>query len=230
MKGETTNTLKNQGLALASELLKRSRDMINLSVVKKNTGVTLIELLVVISIIGILSVIGVPQYQRFAASSKVKRAANELLQNMRLARTMAIKENRPYLITLNEGVVNTYIIGFDGNNNNSLLDGADGYENGGVRVINLQNEYGINVVLGSANFTTNPPNGPNGIGINDAVFFRFNPDGSATPNGTAYFQHSSADRGYSYCIELANPAGMINLFMWQGNADDTANPGWTEVR
>ena len=61
---------------------------------RKKAGFTLVEILVVISIAAILAVIGVPQYGRFVAKNKVRGAASDLLQNMRLARTMAIKENQ----------------------------------------------------------------------------------------------------------------------------------------
>ncbi|MDH4028630.1 MAG: GspH/FimT family pseudopilin, partial [Nitrospirota bacterium] len=176
---------------------------------KDRKGVTLIELLIVLAIIGILSAIGIPEYGRFIAKSKVRQAANDLLQNMRLARTMAIKENRAYLLTFNYPA-NNYLIGFDGDSNGALFDAADGYGSGAVRTIDIRTVYGQNIIMGSGSFTTLPPNGPNGTDITDnAMTFQFDPDGSASPNGRIYIQHNGTDRGYSFCVELANASGMI---------------------
>jgi len=149
--------------------------MVTMNIIKRDEGVSLIELVIVVAIIGILALIGIPQYGQFIAKGKARRAADELLQNVRLTRTMAIKENGAYLITF-DPAANNYRIGFDDNGDGDLLDDADGYErdiNGNrvrpVRIINLQTEYGNEVVLSSANFTNTPPNGPNGVAISDAL-------------------------------------------------------------
>ncbi len=95
--------------------------MINTTLIKRENGVTLIELIIVLLIVAILAAIGVPQYGVFIAKNSAKRASTDLLQNIRLARTMAIKENRTYLITFNENDTNSYISGVDLDGNGSLL-------------------------------------------------------------------------------------------------------------
>jgi prepilin-type N-terminal cleavage/methylation domain-containing protein len=197
----------------------------------KESGVSLVELVVVLSIIGILAAVGVPQYGIFIAKSSAKKSTTDLLQNIRLARTMAIKENRTYLITFNEGETINYRIGVDGDNNNSLMDdGVDDYGGGDVRSVDISTAYGNNVVLGTDNFTTAPLNGPNGVAVVDAASFQFNPDGSTNSTGIAYLQHNRNHRGYTYCVELANASGMVNLYMWQGDAYHTTETAWTEIR
>jgi len=202
--------------------------MLKVNGLKNNSGVTLIELMVVISIIAIIAVIAVPQYGRFIAKNSVKRAANDLFQNMRLARTIAIKENRTYMMTFNE-TANTYRIGVDVDANGSLMDAADQYDGAGpVKVFAIPTEYGDDLVLGSGNYTVTPPNGPNAMAIADAAFFDFNTDGSSNQTGEIYLQDTF--RGYSACVELANSAGETNLYLWLGTADNTSNTNWVELR
>jgi prepilin-type N-terminal cleavage/methylation domain-containing protein len=200
------------------------------NILQNKKGFSLIELLIVISIVGILAAVGVPQYGIFAANSKARESTTDLLQNIRLTRTMAIKENRQYLINFTG---NTYTIGFDGNNNGSLSDDEDGYADGDVRVSDLEQEFGDSLVVGSASFTTAVPVGPNGATITDTAGFQFNPDGSVSPSGltaTVYIQHKSASRGYTYCVQIANASGTVNLYKWDGDAYHTTETTWTEMR
>ena len=190
-------------------------------------GVTLIELIITIAIIAILAAIGVPQYGRFSAKSKTRKAANDVLQNMRLARTMAIQENIPYMIVFNAD--NTYNISGDVNRDGDIDDVVDEYGGtGAVKVVDVQAENGHSIIMGSANFSTGLPSGPNGIVLADAASFTFNPDGTVNLTGAVYFQESNY--AYTYCTELINATGKIDLYSWQGHIDDSANANWFELR
>lgn len=151
-------------------------------------GVTLIEVIIVITIIGILAVIGIPEISRFSVDYRARSAATDLVQNMRVARAMAIKENRTYLIVF-DTANQRYLIGFDGDdlngdgipegdgdlttvdsdtfgicndNDNDRLPEGDVLVNGVpecVRVVNLSN-YGNNIIFGYGTGTI-PKRGPN---------------------------------------------------------------------
>ncbi len=203
--------------------------MFKCGILKREEGISIVELIIVMSIIAVLAAVAAPRYSQFVAKSRVKRAASDLLQNMRLARTIAIRENRQYLITF-DGNANTYSMGFDGDNNGSLADAADGYENGPVRTVDLEDEYGTNVVLDTSNFTVVPPNGPDGIAINNAASLRFSPDGTVSPIGSyIYLQYNLPDTGYTFCVELESTV-KFSLYMWRGDADNTSETEWQKIR
>jgi len=87
--------------------------------IRSNDGITLAELLVTIAVIGILALLVAPEIGRFGSNYNVRSCATDLIQNMRLARAMAIKENREYLIVF-DTANQRYLIGFDGDNDNDL--------------------------------------------------------------------------------------------------------------
>ena len=217
-------------------------------------GITLVELIIIIAIIGILAALGIPEINRFAADSKVRSCATDLIQNMKVARAMAIKENRQYLIVF-DTANNRYLIGFDGDGDNNLitlnsdtfgicqdtdndrLPNNDTDTNGDgipdcVRTVNLMN-CGNNIIFGYAT-GTKPPNGPNGTPIpDDGITFpgdiaEFDPDGSMDRLGSAYIQQTT--RGYSYCVRISNQAGNVNMWKWDGDKDNTTVTTWTELR
>ena len=69
---------------------------------KKSSGFSLVELLVVISIICILSVVGIASYINFSRSQTVTQAARKIVQDMRLAQSLANNGQKP---TVEEGCV-----------------------------------------------------------------------------------------------------------------------------
>ena len=231
-------------LPLASYLHRKGSGILKIVMIEKNRGLTLIELLVVIALVSIIAVIAAPQLGLFKSASTTRECATTLIQNMRLARAMAIKENREYLITFNEAAANSYSIGFDGDSNNSLLDIADGFGTcvgaGCVRIVNLS-DCGSNIIFGYATGTT-PPNGPpyppppgTTIPIPSGINFSgtppsadFNADGSMGKLGSVYFQQTT--RGYSNCVRVSNNVGSTSMWKWDGDANNAGVTTWTELR
>lgn len=87
--------------------------------IRGNDGVTLTELLVTIAVIGILALLVAPQIGRFRSNYNVRSCATDLIQNMRAARAMAIKENRVYLIVFDTANLR-YLIGYDDDGDGDL--------------------------------------------------------------------------------------------------------------
>ena len=223
--------------------------MLKNNIIIDEKGYSLVELLVVMTMIGILAIIGVPQYSNFIAKGSVKRATNDLLQNARLASTLAIKENQNYVIAFNLAGPNSYSMGFDTNG-----DGIpEGYDNGPVRVVNLQSAYGSNIAFGT--FTASGPDEPDScpacIGIGGAtvsfgttaapVYEQFNPDGSVQFTGSVFITHMQL--GFTYMLRVSYQSGKFDLWKWDGERDNPSPPivsncinppvqycGWTEIR
>ncbi len=198
-------------------------------------GFSLIELMVIIAIVGIIASIGTPEYGRFVAKNRVRDAASDLIQEMRLTRSIAIKENRPYLMVF-DIANNRYMIGFNANadtGDTDLLDAVDTYRNGPVKIVNLS-EYGSSIEFRTlaANDPYNNAIDCNGgtacFGTFNSTNETFNEDGSLGEKGSVYIQH--ADRGFSYLVDIRNQAGLINLWRWDGDIENQAVLTWTEVR
>ncbi len=222
-----------------------------------SSGFTLIELMIVMSVLGILALLAVPEFGRYKKNMATRYASSEIMDNMRLARTMAMKESRDYIMifdTLNS----RYMIGFDGDNDDNLttlnqdtfgtcrdtdsdyLPNGDIYQSppnadipSCVRTGSLS-KYGGYVMYGYGSGTT-PPNGPNASVI-PATGINFGSGGVGTitfsSDGSVSPQGSIyiQNDGISYCVRISTLVGGLNLWKWDGYSDDTTETNWTELR
>ncbi len=82
------------GIALTSAAMSPLRPL------GKDRGYSLIELLVVLAIMGILSLIAVPWFYKYAQRNKLKSAAFEVQTTLLAARMKAVKRNQPVSVTI----------------------------------------------------------------------------------------------------------------------------------
>lgn len=61
---------------------------------KKSSGFTLIELIVVVSVASILASIAIPNFQTMIANDRITTGTNELVSNLLLARSEALKRSK----------------------------------------------------------------------------------------------------------------------------------------
>lgn len=223
--------------------------MFEINKIKKENGFSLIEVLVVLSIIAIISVIAASSFVSFASSGKVRDAATELMQEMKLTKIMAMKTSTPYVIVFDTDE-NSYSIGA-----NPTLTGIPGSygTTGAPKTINLS-KYGNNVVFGTG--TDNAPSDQSGscgtcvnysanpvaFGVASPMTQFFNIDGTVTnPPGHALITHTT--QMITYMVKLSFETGKLDLWKWDGSAgqltpDDNSDCsaarrrscGWTEIR
>jgi prepilin-type N-terminal cleavage/methylation domain-containing protein len=224
-------------------------------IIKNEKGFSAIELISVVAMIAVLSAFAIPAYNNFNSSSMVREAAVELMQEMKLLRTMAIKEGQSYTILFNTGA-NSYSIGADPAGNALLVTDLGGYGTMPTKTISLQNRYGGRVIFGSAPITAPsnlPDSCPNCMGTANPVAFgvlnplaqSFNSDGTIDePPGYALITHTGNNN--TYMVKLSFLTGKLGLWRWDGQTGSvlTMNPpvvddcasairrccAWTEVR
>jgi len=66
-------------------------------------GITFIELMTVVAVIGIMSAMAVPSFLSYMPKLRVKSAARDVVSQLRLARSKAVAERRPYGVSFNLG-------------------------------------------------------------------------------------------------------------------------------
>ncbi len=76
----------------------------------RSDGFTLIELIVIITIIGILSFIGIPRFQNTIGSINLKVASNKLMDDLRYVRNFAVNNHRNTWFNIDTGS-NSYSYG-----------------------------------------------------------------------------------------------------------------------
>lgn len=197
--------------------------------IRQNRGITLIELLVVIAVVSIIALLAAPQLGLFKSVSDIRACATDIIQNMRLARAMAIKENREYLIVF-DTANGRYLIGHDGNGDNDLttadsdtfgickdtdndrLPEGDVMVNGVpacVKAVTLTDYGNISFGVGSSG-SGDPP-----VDFSGDQWIGFQPDSSVDHTGSVYIQNViDGAPEESYHITVSNFSGSLDVQKW----------------
>lgn len=96
-------------------------------------GVTLTEMIIGIALIGILTILAVPNIERFSSGYKLRGAAREVATNLQHARMLAIKENRSYRVTFSADSYQVIRV----SDNNVVKNRSFGSDYPGVNLTNI---------------------------------------------------------------------------------------------
>ena len=80
-------------------------------------GFTLIELLVVVAIMSMLMAVGLPGFQSIIASSQLTSTANAMVSALQLARSEALKQQKPVVVVKNTDWTKGWTVFVDDNSN-----------------------------------------------------------------------------------------------------------------
>jgi Tfp pilus assembly protein FimT len=71
--------------------------------IERTAGFTLVELIVIITILVAMTAVTIPAISRWLPNYNLKRASMDLYSSMQLAKSEAIRQNRPYAVLFDPG-------------------------------------------------------------------------------------------------------------------------------
>jgi prepilin-type N-terminal cleavage/methylation domain-containing protein len=154
-----------------------------------NRGFTLLELIVAIAIFAILCSITIPAYSSWLPDYELRNAARDLYSTMRLAKTLAVKQNTTYQIIFDTSGKGSYKIVRPDNTIAKVVSFSTYDPSGGIR-------------YGNGKATKNTSGGP------------LKPDGvSYVDNTVSFFHKGTTGLGYVYLENRKGAAYAIGTWM-----------------
>ncbi|MCI0530889.1 MAG: GspH/FimT family pseudopilin [candidate division Zixibacteria bacterium] len=152
-----------------------------------SSGITLVEITILVVVLGIISAMAVPGFQRVMEKLKLSSAARDIVSDLRWARSEAISSRTQIGVYFNE-IAKTYTLFVDINNpaGFTYTPGLDSV----VKVSNYSN-------LGAASSTF----------TNDTIIFKT--DGSS--NNSGQFTCATPDSYHSRTVDVLSSTGRIKL-------------------
>jgi type IV fimbrial biogenesis protein FimT len=133
-------------------------------------GFSIGELMTVVSLIGIVTAVGIPSFLSFQPSMRLNGAAREVLSRLMWARANAVQNNNTSVVTF----VNDHSFQiFNDANGNGLADGNE------TTTINLQTNYS-DVTFAVTGSSSTPTFNGRGTASSDTTVTISNPSGSKT--------------------------------------------------
>ncbi len=68
---------------------------------RRQRGFNLIELMIAVTLLGVLLMLGLPEYREWIQNTQIRTSAESVLNGLQLARTEAVRRNAPVTFTVN---------------------------------------------------------------------------------------------------------------------------------
>ena len=181
---------------------------------RSSKGFTIIEMMIVIAIIGILSMIAVPDFLGLTSRARLKSAARDIVSNMQLARVKAIRDGSPWAVQFDTGDARYRVLS---------NKGADGNWNTGddtvYKTVNLSDYSGVSYGSDHGPRATGLSDPADGVSFNSHNSNRaiFNSNGTSSA-GIVYVKNGDGD---TFAVGAASAAGRVKAWRnygsgWEG--------------
>ena len=160
---------------------------------KKEPGFSVVELMIAIAIIGILSAMAVPSFQKWSRSYNLSGAATDLYSHMQMAKVGAVKENRTWNIKFRP----VGFLGYEVHNNAGKL----------VKTVDFLARYNGDILFADPTESKKYDTPLNDSRLN------FNPNGLSDQG---YYYISNKSRSKYYRVGMPSIAGSIRIEQWNG--------------
>jgi prepilin-type N-terminal cleavage/methylation domain-containing protein len=151
-------------------------------------GFSAVELMVTLVVFGVMAAASIPAFSKSMTANKLVSASDGVRSKMRLARSRAVAENRPYIIAWYAQYGQVFLVRDE--NLNGQPDWGSEYQEGPLTMPN-----GIKMT----NYGSNPfPNS----------YVVFNPDGSASASGALLIVNT---QGQQKVVNLIQPSGTVTV-------------------
>jgi type IV fimbrial biogenesis protein FimT len=184
---------------------------------KEEKGFTLVEVMIAIVILTIMVAIAYPSFMKTIAVNQVRSCTVDLQANIKVTRSMAIKEaTRNYLMVFNPSA-GSYSFGYD-----SDSDGVpDGFGTGSKQDVTVSTyssllSYGSDASNGPATSAVCsgavPANGIKGF-PGGSPTLSFGSDGAAASTGCVFVKDTKSN---NYLLSVESLVGNVAIWKWEG--------------
>jgi type IV fimbrial biogenesis protein FimT len=190
----------------------------------KNKGFTLVEMMVVVALITILISVAIPSLLSQRPLWRVNGAAREILTDMRLTQSKAIRAGDPHSIVFFSPLKKYEVFVDDGAGGGTAGDGIRGGGEILIKTVTLGNDVAFGTI-GSPPSLIGGPIAADGINFSLRAGGKsviFNPDGSAE-SGSLYLypENATTHNDWQRAVEVVGNTGRVKIYSF-----DTSTSGW----